>query len=49
MGESGRSWRAIVRGHAAVSQLPPVEGAAAGGASRKAQSVRRGGVGNAVG
>lgn len=49
MGEGGRSWWAVVRGHAAVSQLSTVEGAAAGGASREAQSVRRGGVGDAVG
>lgn len=49
MGEGGRGRRAVVRGRAAVSQLPPVEGAAAGGASREAQSVWRGGVGDAVG
>lgn len=49
MGEGGRSRRAVVRGHTAVSQLPTVEGAAAGGASREAQSVRRGGVCDAVG
>lgn len=49
VGQGGWSRWAVVRGHAAVSQLPAVEGAAAGGASREAQSVRRGGVGDAVG
>lgn len=49
MGEGGWSRRAVVRRHAAVPQLPPVEGAAAGGASREAQPVGRGGVGDAVG
>lgn len=48
MGEGGRGRRPVVRGRAAVSQLAPVEGAAAGGASWEAQSVRRGGVGDAV-
>ena len=51
-GVVGEGWggrRAVVRGGAAVSQLAPVEGAAAGGASREAQSVGRGGVGDAVG
>lgn len=49
MGEGGRSRRAVVRCHAAVSQLPAVEGAAAGGASREAQAVGRGGIGDAMG
>lgn len=48
VGEGGRGRRPVVRGRAAVSQLAPVEGAAAGGASREAQSVGCGGVGDAV-
>lgn len=48
MGERGRGRRPVVRGRAAVSQLAPVEGAAAGGASGEAEAVRRGGVGDAV-
>lgn len=49
VGEGRRGRRPVVRGGAAVSQLASVEGAAAGGASREAQSVGRGGVGDAVG
>lgn len=48
VGERGRGRRPVVRGGAPVSQVPAVEGAAAGGASREAQAVRRGGVGDAV-
>ena len=49
VGEGGRGRRAVVRGRAAVPQLAPVEGAAAGGASGEAEPVGRGGVGDAVG
>lgn len=48
VGEGGRGRRPVVRGRAAVPQLAAVEGAAAGGASREAQSVGCGGVGDAV-
>ena len=48
VGEGGRGRRPVVRGRAAVSQLAAVEGAAAGGASREAEAVGRGGVGDAV-
>lgn len=47
----GVGWRGrgpVVRGRAAVPQLAAVEGAAAGSASREAQAVGRGGVGDAV-
>lgn len=48
MGERGRGRRPIVRGCAPVSQVAAVEGAATSGASREAQAVRCGGVGDAV-
>lgn len=48
VGQGGRGRRPVVGGRAPVSQLAPVEGAAAGGASREAQAVGRGGVGDAV-
>lgn len=48
VGEGRRGRRPVVRGRAAVSQRAAVEGAAAGGASREAHSVGRGGVGDAV-
>lgn len=48
MGERGRGRRPVVGGGAPVPQVPAVEGAAAGGAPREAQAVRRGGVGDAV-
>lgn len=48
MGECWRGRRPVVRGGATVPQLASVEGAATGGASREAQPVGRGGVGDAV-
>lgn len=48
VGQGGRGRWPIVGGCAPVSQLAPMEGAAAGGASWEAQAVGRGGVGDAV-
>lgn len=49
VGEGGRGRGTVVGSSAAVSQLAPVEGTAAGSASWETESVRRGGIGDAVG
>lgn len=48
VGKGGRGRGPVVCGRATVSQLAPVEGAAAGSAPWEAQSVRCVGIGDAV-